>query len=255
MSDRHDDDIRAQLAALADGALPAAQREPILTRLQGSPELAGELETQRDAVALLSRLDDVRAPDSLRRSIEALARDGIRARPPRARLRLRPAFAAALVAAAAAGAIVALVTGPPSPPTVLQASRLALRPATLPSPAENPHDRGVLVKSAAGIAYPYWGGKLGWRTAGARTDTLAGRTVTTVFYADGAARRIGYAIVAGRPLPIPNGAVMSRRGVTFHALTAADGVTILTWRRAGHTCILAARGVSVGTLAHLATWD
>jgi hypothetical protein len=257
MDDKHDDGIRAQLAMLADGTLPAAQHEQILARVQDSPELARELEAQRGAVALLHRLEDVQAPPSLQRSIgEMRARPPLRAHPPRrARLHLRPTVALALATAAAAATIIALTAAPPSAPTVLQASQLALRPATLPAPAESPQAHGLLVSSVDGISYPYWGGSLGWRTAGARTDHLGGRTITTVFYADSAARRIGYAIVAGRALPLPHGAVVSRRGVTFHVLTATSGVTIVTWRRAGHTCILVARGVNAGTLMHLATWD
>jgi hypothetical protein len=201
-----------------------------------------------------ARLEDVRAPDSLHRSVASLVADRTRARSHRPRSRLRTVLAAMLVAAAA-GTIVALLTAPPAPPpTVLQASQLALRPATLPSPPESSQARGQLVKSVDGIPYPYWGGRLGWRTAGARTDRLAGRTITTVFYADSAARHIGYAIVAGHPLSLPAGAVVTRDGVTFHVLTPPAGPTIVTWRRAGHTCILAARGVDAGTLMRLATW-
>jgi hypothetical protein len=257
VSDRYDD-IQAQLARLADGALPAAARERLLAQVRDSPELARELETQRDAVALLRRLEDVRAPASLQRSIEALqvgARPPLRARPPRrVQWRLRPVVALALASTVVAATILALTAAHSGAPTVLAASQLALRPATLPAPAESPRANGVLVSSVDGIPYPYWGGSLGWRTAGARTDRLDGRTITTVFYADSAARRIGYAIVAGRALPLPGGAVVSRRGVTFHVLTAAGGVTIVTWRRSDHTCILAARRVDAGTLMQLATW-
>ncbi len=47
---------------------------------------------------------------------------------------------------------------------------------------------------------------------------------------------------------------MTRHGVSFHVLSHANP-TIVTWREAGHTCILTARGVSAGTLMRLATWQ
>jgi hypothetical protein len=91
-------------------------------------------------------------------------------------------------------------------------------------------------------------------------DHLGARSVTTVFYAarDGAhasSGRIGYAIVAGSALPLPRGGTeVTDRGIAFHLLHTR-GATVLTWRRAGHTCILAARGVSNVTLVHLAAWE
>jgi hypothetical protein len=256
MSYEHDD-IQARLAALADGTLPAGGRERIVARVQGSPELRDELEAQRRAVAIVRHVEEVPAPASLQRSIDALAAGRSARRGSAVRPRL---VAAAMLAAVAAAALIVALTAGPEPiegrpaPTVLQASRLALSPALLPSPAESPRDRGRLVDSVEGISYPYWRGRFGWRTAGARTDRLGGRSITTVFYADGASRRIGYSIVAGRPLALPGGAVVSHRGVRYHVLGAA-GVTVVTWRQAGHTCILAARGVNGATLVHLATWQ
>ncbi|HEY5262308.1 MAG TPA: hypothetical protein VIJ33_09360, partial [Solirubrobacteraceae bacterium] len=140
-----------------------------------------------------------------------------------------------------------------------QAARLALRPATLASPAESSRDHSVLDSTVEGIAYPYWQGNFGWQAAGARVDRLAGRTVTTVFYTHNSttytgASRIGYAIVAGHPLRFPSGTVRTLREVSFHILTS-EGATVVTWRRAGHTCILVARGVPSSTLMHLAAWE
>ncbi len=251
MSDEPDD-IRAQLAALADDTLAAPARERILARVRDSPELARELEIQRRAVAIVRSLEELPAPASLRRSIQAPAA----VRPPRRRAtpRLRLAGALALAAVTVAALVAALGGSSPGAPTVPQAAALALLPATRPSPAESPRDRGLLVGSVEGIPYPYWGAGPGWRTAGARTDRLGGRTITTVFYADGASRRIGYAIVAGHALAPPHGTGASHEGVRFQVLSSA-GATVVTWRRAGHTCILAARGVSARTLIDLATWQ
>ena len=106
-----------------------------------------------------------------------------------------------------------------------------------------------------GDRLPLLGGTLGWKAIGARTDTVGGRTVTTVFYTNSRARRIGYSIVAGDPLAIPVGSSsVERHGVSFHVISHTNP-TIVTWREAGHTCILSARGVSAGTLMRLATWQ
>jgi hypothetical protein len=142
-----------------------------------------------------------------------------------------------------------------SAPTVLQASGAGLRSATGAAPAENPHNPHLLVASAVGISYPYWGGRLGWKAAGARTDTVGGRTVTTVFYTNSRSQRIGYSIVAGPALAIPSGSTsVEHGGVSFHVISHASPA-IVTWREAGHTCILTARGVSTDTLMRLAAWQ
>jgi len=170
--------------------------------------------------------------------------------------RSRLLAAGALAATAAVVLVLVLATGGgASAPTVLQASRVGLGAPTGGAPAESHSNPHALDVSAAGIAYPYWGGKLGWRAVGARTDTVGGRVVTTVLYADRRGRRIGYSIVAGSALAIPAGnATVVRRGRGFHVLNRADP-TIVTWRENGHTCILTARGVDAGELIHLATWQ
>jgi hypothetical protein len=111
-----------------------------------------------------------------------------------------------------------------------------------------------------GVAYPYWEHRFGWRTAGARRDTLAGRRVMTVFYVAGAGRsggageRIGYSILAGPALQTPSaGRTVDWSGVRFQILRIG-GLSVVTWRRAGHTCILGGRGVSDRTLLALASW-
>lgn len=219
------------------------------------------------AAVPLRALESVRAPDALHRAIEqmvgdAAARRGGRRRAlPRAErsrssrgaspLRPRLAGAGALIAAAAAVVAIVLGSGGQPAPTVLDASRVALAPATLPSPAENSRDLGKLDVSVEGLAYPYWGGRRGWPAAGARRDRLGGRAVTTVFYASPSGARIGYAIVAGRPLAEPSaGTSLVRGGVRFRVLSAA-GATVVTWREGGHTCILAAHGVPARAMVRL----
>ena len=70
---------------------------------------------------------------------------------------------------------------------------------TAGAPPESAGDPAQLALAVDGVAFPYWEGRLGWHSAGARTDHIGGRTVTTVFYANSAGQRIGYAIVAGTP--------------------------------------------------------
>jgi hypothetical protein len=274
------ENIHTALAALADGTLTQERREAVLARVAESPELAGELEDQRRAVTLVRSLERVEAPTLLRRSIELAAggdlvtpgagrpgaevaagamsgrvRDRAARRSLSSRLSPRLAGAVAFAAVAVVLALVLTTGGSTSAPTVLQASGAGLRTASGAAPAESSHNPHLLAASAVGISYPYWGGKLGWRAVGARTDTVGGRIVTTVFYANARAQRIGYSIVAGSVLAIPAGSTaVEHRGVGFHVLNHA-GPTIVTWREAGHTCILTARGVSAGTLMRLVTWQ
>jgi hypothetical protein len=261
--DRDCADMQAKLAALADGTLAPSERDEVLRQVGRQPELAGALQAQRDALSVLARVEGVRAPESLHRSVESIVRSAAAPAPaPRRRRsrRLRLQVAAAGALAAAALAITLAGTTSPGPPTVLRAAQAALRPSTLPAPAPSPTRRGKLRRSVDGIAYPYWQDGLGWRATGARTDSLDGRLVSTVFYAPergtgSASRRIGYAIVAGDALAMPAGGMtIESHGIRFRALHAGNA-TILTWRRAGHTCILVARGgVSTATLVRLASW-
>ena len=88
-----------------------------------------------------------------------------------------------------------------------------------------------------------------------RSDELGGRTVTTVFYANAAGRRIGYSIVDGQALALPiGGRAAVWHGTRFDVLH--QGVsTVVTWRRDGHTCILVGSRVGAKTLLTLADWQ
>jgi len=223
-----------------------------------------DLETQRATAALVGGID-VRAPASLHYAVRELS-DG--APRPRRAWSGRPLLAGAVGSLAAM--IVALVLllgsdGGASAPTVLQASALAQRPATQSAPGESTSAPGRLAISAAGIPYPYWGARFGWHAVGARTDTIGGRTVTTVFYSSSSlgavrriaptAERIGYAIVGGPALAVPTaGHTATWHGVPFQVLRSGEA-TVVTWRRAGHTCILIGSGVSAHTLLTLANWQ
>jgi hypothetical protein len=193
-----------------------------------------ETQAQRRGGEIVRMLDEVRAPASLHEAIARMTASAPATRSPWRAIRLRPAAAGAfaLLAAATVAVVLALSGGGPAAPTVLQAATLTGRPATLRAPDEDPSRPGELTISAGGIAYPYWGHRFGWQTAGARTDRLRGRAVTTVFYTNAAARRIGYSIVDGRTLATPSAGRSTRwHGVRFQVLDAA-GRTVVTWQRA-----------------------
>ena len=171
----------AEIAALADGSLPAARRAALERRIAASPRLQALLREQQAALAAV-RARDERAPRRLRESIAASRA----ARPARARiLRPRVAVAAAAVAAVAAVVVLALPDSDAGLPTLAQAASVAARPPSSAQPSAG----------AWGIEYPDLARVGGWRAVGSRTDRLGDRTARTVFYVKGE-RRIAYTILS-----------------------------------------------------------
>jgi hypothetical protein len=209
-----------------------------------------------DPPAALQALDVVVAPDRLRMAVAERVAQAQRAQGRERRLRMR--FGGVLAGAGAVAVVLVvlgllaggILTNDAAAPGVRAVAPVALRGATAPAPAVRPG--GELLAAQAGpIAFPTWT-RAGWRAVGARSDTIRGHDVRTVFYADGAGRRIGYAIADAR-LPVAGGELVTRRGARLRVL--ARGTTaIVTWRRAGRTCILAGRGVAVGRLLTLASY-
>ena len=241
-----------ELTRLADGSLPADRQAELLAQIRQSPELTAAYAEQERAVAMLRALDE-RAPASLRTRVDELT--GATASPRRSR-RWRRAFvlpgATAIVAAVAA--VVVLVSGGGATPTVPVAARLALALATLPAPPVNPSQAQNLTLRAAGIPFPAWGSQKGWTANGARTDTVDGRKITTVFYTGRTGKRIGYAIADGAPLSGVHGNTVTRYGVRF-TLQQSGPAHLISWVRSGHTCVIAGRSVTYATLLALATAD
>jgi hypothetical protein len=197
---------------------------------------------------------DVRAPEELHRRIEALVAE----RTP-ARSRRQTAIRWGLSGAVALGALVAVLVvslsgGGGSSLTLRTAVALTLRPATMAAPAEDRHNGTMLAATVDGVAFPYWEESFGWRSTGARVDRVDGRTVRTVFYADGHGHWIGYAIVAGTPAPQVSGGVVKQRAGTPYRIFTQDGARVVTWLRNGHLCVVAGHGVSAATLLALASW-
>ena len=151
--------------------------------------------TEAELVELV-RAVDVRAPESLRANVEEMIADRTRTGDARGRgfaRRARPPLVlAGAIATAAAVLAVALLAGgssAPTGPTVSEAAALTLAPATHPAPPESPTRRAQLAATVDGVSFPYWEGRLGWRSTGSRSDRLHGRQITTVFYDDDGATR------------------------------------------------------------------
>jgi hypothetical protein len=91
---------------------------------------------------------------------------------------------------------------------------------------------------------------LAWRAIGMRRDRLDGRPATTVYY-QRRDRLVAYTIVGAPALSPPTGLVTRLNGFELRAFSLA-GRTVVTWRRAGRTCVLSAASVPVGVLEQLA---
>jgi len=189
------------------------------------------------------------APTALRSRLSA-ARKPVRA--PRRR-GLAFGLAGAL-AAAAVLAVLVLPSGTPGGPSVSSAAIFATRPAAEPPPAAVAGRPAVLDREAANVPFPNWAPPFGWRATGARSDRIGGRRVVTVFYEKGG-RRIGYTIVEGAGLAKPGGARATIRAGTELRSLRLGRRAVVTWRRAGHTCILVGGpGVHERDLLALASW-
>lgn len=246
--------LAAELAALADGSLPPEHVAALERRVAASPELADALAAQRRSREATRELASEPAPDRLHEAVAAMVAE---ADAPAARRRWsRPRVRWALPAAALTALVLAIAigTGGGSPtPSLAEAARTALRPPTQPAPAARPQ-AGELADAVDGVAYPDWYTSAGWRAVGTRSDVVGGRRVKTVVYANRGGQRIGYAIVSGDALPVNGGRTVVRNGVRMRVL-GNGSASVVTWRRKGRTCILAARGVDDGVLVRLASWS
>lgn len=239
------------LATLADGSIDPARRAEVELAIASSPALQAELHAQRVALDAVRSVAGVRAPATLRASVDAAQRRS----PRRARSRPARAFALAGATAVAAVAVVLAVGGAGGEaPTVADAAVLGARPPVA-RVAEGPDGATSLAgPQAAGLRFPYWADRFGWEPAGARRDRIDGRGATTVFYRRRGAR-IAYTIVDGKPLHVGGRSRSSlREGVALHNLSA-HGRRVVTWLRDGHTCVLSgAPRVGDKTLLRLAAW-
>ena len=248
LSDRE----RADLAALADDSLPPRRRAAIEARLQAQPELRALADEQRRARdTVRAAAGEVSAPVALRARVDADRRAGA---PRRRRRKLALGGAVAAVAAAVALALVLTLPGDvPGGPTIVEASELAARPATMPAPQQDAARPKLLTTQVEGVPYPYWD-DLKWEANGSRVDELDGRQITTVFY-DRAGKRVGYQIIPGDRVAPPVATEQQTIDGTVFRTFEADGKDIVTWVRGDHTCVLSGQGVPPKVLVKLASWS
>jgi hypothetical protein len=236
--------ILAELSALADGTLDPERIAPITELIAASPDLSRRYERELRAVGALRAVRSERAPARLRVAVAAQRQ---RSRRAGSRLIYGGALAGA-VAAAVAALILLLPGGAPGAPSVSQAAALALRGPVMAAPV--PARGGARLKQdVEEIYFPNWSW-VGWRAVGQRKDRLGHRLAVTVYYQHGA-KRIAYTIVASPALHWPGMAEHRLHGVEFQSFASGTRL-IVTWRRAGHTCVLSGSGVSAAALSKLA---
>lgn len=210
-------------------------------------------DTHEFGAAIRAAAQTVQAPEALRGRIEAQRAPKAR-RPALRTRRLGPVLGFAGAGVAVIVVALVLAFGGSAAPTFSQAAAAALNAPSGPAPAEDPHHRGLLEASVDGVRFPQWEYAFRWYPSGTRHDDLGGRPATTVYYDRGAAR-IGYTIVSGRGLDVPKNARVVRHDGVDYAVLRRGGATVVTWRRNGHTCVLAGTGVPTPRLLALASSD
>jgi hypothetical protein len=243
----------AELAAFADGSLPAERRAVLAERIQREPRLRELVDQQRASIAAVAALD-APAPERLRASVVAgwpRPEESSHARS-RHRFRRPRMLLAGGLAAAAALALALVMVGGSSSPSVGDTVDLAAAGPTAPPPAVDASDPRALVASVGGNAFPNYAAKLGWRRAGARSDELDGRLAKTVYYRRHGVQ-VAYTIIAGDPLGWPSGVrVLDRRHLELRSLDY-EGSEVVTWLRNGHTCVLSSDRATREQLLEMAT--
>ncbi len=241
-------DIESDLARLADGTLDPERAQEVEAQVANSPELAAQLAEQRRALTAMRALDDS-APMALREQVQRMHE---RAAPKRRRARRYGVAGAFTTAAACVAVALAVIVGAgASSPTLAQAAALTVKPATGPAPGHTWD--GTLNLDVDGVPYPYWKHEYGWVATGSRVDKIDGRTATTVFYRKGN-QRIGYTIVAGKPVSVSGSPRVSWVDGTRFRRIPVKGNAVVTWERRGHSCILSGQGVTWQQLLKLASW-
>ncbi|HEV7753603.1 MAG TPA: hypothetical protein VGO71_18775 [Baekduia sp.] len=197
----------------------------------------------------------VEAPPRLRSRLaeQRAAADAPAAR--RGRLRLPAVVAAGLAAAAVAVVLLVSGGGGTDGPSFDQAAQLAIAPPTAAAPASDPTDARIVQAAVGGVQFPNYSYQWPrWKAVGTRHDRLAGRDAVSVTYR-GPKGDVGYTIVDGAPLKEPSGARHISTGGVRLAVVHRGATTLVTWRRDGHTCVLAGHEPGVEQqLVRFATW-
>jgi anti-sigma factor RsiW len=240
----------AELSALADGTLEPARRAEVRAWIEASEDRRRSYEEEQRAVAWLSAARERdRAPMALRERVEASRSAAASRTSARWRSSVRAPVAVSAAAAVAIVLALTLPAGSPGAPSVAQAAALGALKPTLPAPEPQPAGTSRLRIAVGRLHFPNWTATIGWRAVGQRRDRLGARSVLTVYYSKGG-HTVAYSIVSGRPLPEPSGT--STTGATyFFQSFRLPGRNVVTWREAGHTCLLSAAGLSRRVLAAL----
>jgi anti-sigma factor RsiW len=242
--------LLTELSALADGTLAPERRAEAEQRMASSAQLKELYEHERRALTALREVAGAeRAPARLRELIDAER--------PRAKAlaRRRTVYAGSLASALAAVALVlalVLPAGAPGAPSVSEAAALAVRGSASAAPAPDPRSPQTrLTQNVQHVYFPNWSIALGWAAVGQRIDHIAGRRVVTVYY-QGHGTTVAYTIVSGSALAKPGGASISNVGGVWLRTLSLEGRLVVTWRRAGHTCVLSGMGLTASELQQLA---
>jgi hypothetical protein len=241
--------LLADISALADGSLDPQRAKIVSELIANSPELRERYEREQRAVSLLHELRDDRAPHALRLALDANRRA---ARPRRGRLLYGGALAVT-VSAVVLALVLLLPGGSPGAPSVSQAAALALRGPAIAAPVPVHTNPAKLSQDVQEVYFPNWEW-MKWEASGRRVDTLAGRPAVTVYYTNTrTSREIAYTIVGAPPLRWPGSRTLNLSGIQLQSFVL-NGRLVVTWRRAGHTCVLSGSGMTVAELAKLAGW-
>jgi hypothetical protein len=135
---------------------------------------------------------------------------------------------------------------------VSQAAALATLGSAGAAPTPDPSAPAKLETNVGNLYFPNWAKRLHWRATGQRTDRLNGRVAVTVYY-DWRGKTVAYTIVGVPALSTPAAQVSFRNGTELRTLML-HGRRVVTWRRAGHTCVLSGTGVPAAVLQKLAAW-
>jgi anti-sigma factor RsiW len=235
------------LARLADGTASADERAALEDVLAGRPELAAELAEQRDALTLLASIAAVTAPPGLQERVRASQAQPARRRP-------RATRRAAILAIAFVAVVLVALVRSSGTANVHSVVAVALARGDTPPPGVSPRDHVLLGIAIDRVAFPNWADR-GWRTSGSRLDSLGGQEVETVYYRAEGYERLGYSIVGGAPLAIGGARLLARHDGVSYWTIAGTSASVVTWRRDGHTCVLASRAAPLSALVALAETD
>ncbi len=209
---------------------------------------------RRGEKLIAAAVADVRAPQSLRESIERERERAAASRAPLWRRHRWGLATASAVAAALAVVAIALQTGgdetEPSLSEVYAAARLD--PTAAP-PRPLGGDPPVIDARVGDLQFPDWRTSFAWRAVGRREGEVSGRDVETIFYRNPDGARLAYAVVAGDALgDDPPGREVTREGKTYSLARGGERTTV-TWTQQGHTCVIVAPAtVPARTLVDLA---